>query len=181
MSSHASTCWLAGSRGEFSFGSLGFFGLSKRQTRSAARLKSLALTSPSIRSAYVHDHSSPVTSMSSPTSTLCSPAEEMHVDIEKSPHPAPDLKPQASSLVGWDGEDDPENPQNWTLRRKWAITTVVSLFTFMVRTLRSRSYRTTADWVAMTMWSVCRVPSRQHSSRQARTSLRLSLGFQSAS
>lgn len=31
----------------------------------------------------------------------------------------------------WDGPDDPENPKNWTLRKKWAATLTVSLFTFI--------------------------------------------------
>ncbi|RMJ24996.1 MFS multidrug transporter [Aspergillus sp. HF37] len=31
------------------------------------------------------------------------------------------------------GPDDPENPQNWPLGKKWAATMVVSGFTFMSR------------------------------------------------
>lgn len=34
-------------------------------------------------------------------------------------------------IVGWDGPNDPENPKNWTFKKKWAITSVVSLFTLM--------------------------------------------------
>ncbi|KAG7095020.1 hypothetical protein E1B28_005814 [Marasmius oreades] len=34
-------------------------------------------------------------------------------------------------IVDWDGPDDPENPQNWNFKRKWAATTIVSLFTFI--------------------------------------------------
>ena len=34
-------------------------------------------------------------------------------------------------VVCWDGEDDPENPKNWKLSRKWSATVLVSLFTFM--------------------------------------------------
>ncbi|KAI9835114.1 MAG: hypothetical protein M1838_005371 [Thelocarpon superellum] len=34
-------------------------------------------------------------------------------------------------LVGWEGPDDPANPKNWTFRRKWSATIVVSLFTFI--------------------------------------------------
>lgn len=29
-------------------------------------------------------------------------------------------------LVTWDGEDDPSNPKNWPLTRKWAITILTS-------------------------------------------------------
>jgi hypothetical protein len=28
------------------------------------------------------------------------------------------------NLVTWDGPDDPENPKNWTSRRKWAATII---------------------------------------------------------
>lgn len=32
----------------------------------------------------------------------------------------------SSLLVTWDGEDDPANPKNWPLRRKWTITILTS-------------------------------------------------------
>lgn len=35
------------------------------------------------------------------------------------------------NLVTWDGPDDKENPKNWSTRRKWAATLVVSSFTFI--------------------------------------------------
>lgn len=31
----------------------------------------------------------------------------------------------------WDGADDPENPKNWTMRKKWGATLFVSAFTFI--------------------------------------------------
>lgn len=34
-------------------------------------------------------------------------------------------------LVTWDSPDDPANPKNWTMRRKWGATIIVSLFTFI--------------------------------------------------
>ena len=34
-------------------------------------------------------------------------------------------------VVGWEGPDDPDNPRNWTRRRRWILTLVVSLFTFI--------------------------------------------------
>ncbi|KAI5115610.1 hypothetical protein M0805_006818 [Coniferiporia weirii] len=34
-------------------------------------------------------------------------------------------------VVDWNGPDDPENPRNWTYKRKWIITLVVSAFTFI--------------------------------------------------
>ncbi|KAL1301458.1 hypothetical protein AAFC00_005708 [Neodothiora populina] len=35
------------------------------------------------------------------------------------------------NLVTWDGPDDPNNPKNWPLKRKWIATIVVSSFTFI--------------------------------------------------
>ncbi|KAK3711246.1 hypothetical protein LTR37_009840 [Vermiconidia calcicola] len=35
------------------------------------------------------------------------------------------------NMVSWNGPDDPENPKNWTLKRKWIATFVVSSFTFI--------------------------------------------------
>ncbi|KAG9223391.1 hypothetical protein CCMSSC00406_0007578 [Pleurotus cornucopiae] len=34
-------------------------------------------------------------------------------------------------IVDWDGPDDPQNPKNWSYRKKWAATLVVSSFTFI--------------------------------------------------
>ncbi|KAE9387802.1 hypothetical protein BT96DRAFT_1025719 [Gymnopus androsaceus JB14] len=34
-------------------------------------------------------------------------------------------------IVDWDGPNDPSNPKNWSFRRKWAATFVVSAFTFI--------------------------------------------------
>jgi MFS family permease len=33
--------------------------------------------------------------------------------------------------VTWDGPEDSANPKNWTFRRKWAATFIVSSFTFI--------------------------------------------------
>ncbi|KAF2202184.1 putative MFS multidrug transporter [Delitschia confertaspora ATCC 74209] len=35
------------------------------------------------------------------------------------------------NLVTWDGPDDPANPKNWSMKRKWAATLIVSSFTFV--------------------------------------------------
>lgn len=32
------------------------------------------------------------------------------------------------NMVSWNGPDDPENPKNWTMRRKWMAVLVVSSF-----------------------------------------------------
>ncbi|KAG5339452.1 hypothetical protein C0989_004188 [Termitomyces sp. Mn162] len=38
---------------------------------------------------------------------------------------------ESTDVVGWDGPDDSGNPRNWTKRRRWVVTLVVSLFTFI--------------------------------------------------
>lgn len=35
------------------------------------------------------------------------------------------------SKVTWDSDDDPANPKNWTTKRKWAATFIVSSFTLV--------------------------------------------------
>ena len=35
------------------------------------------------------------------------------------------------TVVDWDSANDPENPKNWTMKRKWAATFVVSAYTFI--------------------------------------------------
>ncbi|KAG6914330.1 hypothetical protein DXG01_000978 [Tephrocybe rancida] len=37
----------------------------------------------------------------------------------------------SNDVVGWDGPNDPGNPRNWSKRRRWIVTLVVSLFTFI--------------------------------------------------
>lgn len=36
------------------------------------------------------------------------------------------------NLIEWDGEDDPENPQNFRAGRKWLITATCGIMTFCV-------------------------------------------------
>lgn len=64
--------------------------------------------------------------------------EEKHslreVDIEKE---APGLEdgtresPRDPNIVDWDGPDDPENPLNWTAKRKVTATMSIALITFL--------------------------------------------------
>ncbi|TQB75842.1 hypothetical protein MPDQ_001442 [Monascus purpureus] len=58
-----------------------------------------------------------------------------HDDIEKGGLGRPKTREaetgQDPKLVTWEGPDDPENPKNWTLRKKWAATVIVSCFTFI--------------------------------------------------
>ncbi|KAI0366301.1 MFS polyamine transporter [Pilatotrama ljubarskyi] len=34
-------------------------------------------------------------------------------------------------VVDWEGPDDPQNPRNWSFKKKWAATAIVSAFTFI--------------------------------------------------
>ena len=36
-----------------------------------------------------------------------------------------------TNQISWDSPNDPENPKNWSFKRKWAATIVVSSFTFI--------------------------------------------------
>lgn len=66
--------------------------------------------------------------------------EEYGGDDPQEPSPKredglPPLKEVSSpdpNLVHWDGPDDPENPQNWPLRKKWGITILCVLLTVNV-------------------------------------------------
>lgn len=42
-----------------------------------------------------------------------------------------------SNLVDWDGPDDPENPQNWTAKRKWGLIAALSAVTLITYVLSS--------------------------------------------
>ncbi|KAG5761438.1 hypothetical protein H9Q72_010467 [Fusarium xylarioides] len=54
-------------------------------------------------------------------------------DLERHPVPEPLLLPEDEdpNLVTWGGPDDPSNPHNWTKRKKWLSTILVSCFTFI--------------------------------------------------
>ncbi|GJD04465.1 major facilitator superfamily transporter [Colletotrichum higginsianum] len=66
------------------------------------------------------------------------------VDVEKETSPnASDLegatiRPESApkteqdpNIVYWDGPDDPENPQNWTMKMKWFNVAAISMLTFV--------------------------------------------------
>lgn len=55
-------------------------------------------------------------------------------DVEKATDTPkkPDDSSADPNLVDWDGKDDPENPQNYSNRRKWAITLTMSSMTVWI-------------------------------------------------
>ncbi|KAJ5287196.1 MFS multidrug transporter [Penicillium angulare] len=58
--------------------------------------------------------------------------EEKNIE---SPSPVPTKRyPETDldrGLVGWDGQDDPENPQNFSAAKKWGLLSLVSAITFV--------------------------------------------------
>ena len=40
-------------------------------------------------------------------------------------------EPQDPNAVGWDGDDDPNNPMNWTPKKKWGCIGALSLMTLL--------------------------------------------------
>ncbi|KAF2136055.1 uncharacterized protein K452DRAFT_303075 [Aplosporella prunicola CBS 121167] len=55
-------------------------------------------------------------------------------DLEAARAPPPDnaeKEPTDPDLVIWDGPQDAANPKNWTTKKKWATTILVSTFTFI--------------------------------------------------
>jgi len=54
---------------------------------------------------------------------------ETHPGLEKAQSRRSEKKDP--HLVTWEGPDDPQNPKNWSMQRKWAATFVVSSFTFI--------------------------------------------------
>jgi hypothetical protein len=37
-----------------------------------------------------------------------------------------------TNVVWWDGDDDPENPMNWSERKRWSQVAIISLLTFLM-------------------------------------------------
>lgn len=55
------------------------------------------------------------------------------VDPEKAQDVAtPELSDDKSYLVEFDGPNDPDNPKNWTQKRRWAITICMGILVFTV-------------------------------------------------
>lgn len=62
-------------------------------------------------------------------------ADEQHeLDKTKSIPIVPKRTADGAILVDWYYSDDPENPQNWTNLKRFGITTIICLYTFVVYT-----------------------------------------------
>ena len=53
-------------------------------------------------------------------------------DLEKASNHIPVLAQQNEFFVEFNGLDDPDNPKNWTPKRRWAITVSMGLMVFTV-------------------------------------------------
>ncbi|KAL4923535.1 MFS transporter [Aspergillus undulatus] len=92
------------------------------------------------------------------------PPQDSAVDLEKGPSARPSAIETAEKqpsirpvfpetdldrgIVGWDGQDDPENPQNFAASRKWTFLVLVSLVTLISplgSTIFSPALRSLAD------------------------------------
>jgi hypothetical protein len=47
------------------------------------------------------------------------------------PSDVPTIKDE--KIIDWDGPDDPENPFNWSNRKKWRVTLLACFMTFVVQ------------------------------------------------
>lgn len=57
--------------------------------------------------------------------------DDDHSSEQGRPRGNPD-QDEDPNQVGWDGQDDPENPQNWSQKKKWALTLLCSFLTVNV-------------------------------------------------
>ncbi|KAL2054076.1 hypothetical protein ABVK25_005615 [Lepraria finkii] len=56
---------------------------------------------------------------------------DLEANLEKTKSSKSSNTARDPNLVSWEGPDDPGNPKNWSFKRKWAATVVVSSFTFI--------------------------------------------------
>lgn len=76
--------------------------------------------------------SSPVQSPASSTTTVAALYPE--TDLDK-------------GIIGWDSQDDPSNPQNFSPKRKWMLLALMSSFTF-ISPLASSMFSPAISYVA---------------------------------
>ena len=82
---------------------------------------------------------------SSPTSSTLSVDREVELAKPVKKFPETDL---SQGIVGWEGQDDHENPQNFPYSRKWGLLSVISAITF-VTPLASSMFSPAVNYVAV--------------------------------
>ncbi|KAJ5595433.1 uncharacterized protein N7459_001641 [Penicillium hispanicum] len=66
--------------------------------------------------------------------TKCTPGEDLEAaSCQPTPQNSQNGEKQTQDpmLVTWTGPDDPDNPKNWSTKKKWTATVLVSCFTFI--------------------------------------------------
>lgn len=53
-------------------------------------------------------------------------------EVAKTPEESIHEEEQDPNIVWWDGADDPHNPMNWSLTKKWINIGIISAITFIV-------------------------------------------------
>lgn len=64
--------------------------------------------------------------------------------------PTKELFPETDlsrGIVGWDGQDDPNNPQNFPANKKWALLSLISIMT-LISPLASSMFSPAISYVA---------------------------------
>ncbi|KAL0581256.1 hypothetical protein V5O48_000739 [Marasmius crinis-equi] len=88
-----------------------------------------------VRNDHKNDEKNGIDASPSPTAGDCDEAEQQHPKKNDSGDPKrSSMTPsneENAMVVDWEGTDDPENPKNWSYKKKWAATAIVSLFTFI--------------------------------------------------
>lgn len=78
------------------------------------------------------------------TATSISDDDMLEKDLEKAEEAVGERPEDAQAdpnLVVWNGPDDPDNPMNWPVRKKWIITVALGLITLCV-TFASSTFST---------------------------------------
>ena len=81
----------------------------------------------------------------SPTSSTLSVDKDVELATPGRKFPETDLD---LGIVGWEGQDDPENPQNFPSSRKWGLLLLLSAITF-VTPLASSMFSPAVTYVAV--------------------------------
>ncbi|KAK9237172.1 major facilitator superfamily domain-containing protein [Lipomyces kononenkoae] len=97
----------------------------------------LSVANPALSSPKeaVSEKMSPDSADSSDSSGLSETKVDVEAQKPKAPPRGPPPMPLTNlekGLIGWESPDDPENPMNWTVRRKWRTMSFVAFSTFML-------------------------------------------------
>ena len=63
--------------------------------------------------------------------TVVPPSDVLTLTADKDEKEGMHEEARDENVVGWDGENDPENPLNWSKRKKWNHVAIVALINFV--------------------------------------------------